>query len=304
MPAERCPLRRFDGSFGALSTAGARGLLWLCADDIAMVLRGIRDVELCYPIFVAAEVIMGLRLKPSKCVVVPVDPVVVPVDPAATEQHQATMQATLHSLDPRWSAFQVSSARLYLGVFLGPEAASRSRTAPLAKWKQRARDIAAGSPPAAATAVIYRKRAFSVLTYVAGLAQPPAAVVDWERDVHCRLLRLPGRALPRHGMLELTAMWGWPALPSVTVLTLVERYMRAEHICGLCGGRWRRPSGKFTPGTACRHRLARPRTGTHAGPPSPSHFSPPHTDHVCRLEGKRTSRKLVIRAAEDAPMRI
>ena len=78
---------------------------------------------------------------------------------------------------------------------------------------------------------------------MASLAPLPPCISDLERDVHCRLLRLPGRAIPLDGIIELSVCWGWPALTSVRAMATAERSLvaiRSEEV-------WRRRLARALP---------------------------------------------------------
>ena len=68
----------------------------------------------------------------------------------------------------------------------------------------------------------FRVRILPVLSYIAGLCVPPLGLAHAERDEHCRLLRLPGRPVPQHCLVESHRDWLWPRLPSLEGMRLVE----------------------------------------------------------------------------------
>eukprot|EP00959_Pyramimonas_sp_CCMP1952_P129572 2709485-Pyramimonas_sp.AAC.1 len=61
----------------------------------------------------------------------------------------------------------ISGKLKYLGMFLGPDVEWDSWHAPLSKYQSRCAMIAAGGSATEVTVLLYRRRAVTVLSYVA-----------------------------------------------------------------------------------------------------------------------------------------
>ena len=48
-----------------------KGIVRACADDIGVCLARLQHLQIISPIFISAEELAGLKLKPPKCVIVP-----------------------------------------------------------------------------------------------------------------------------------------------------------------------------------------------------------------------------------------
>lgn len=104
-------------------------------------------------------------------------------------------------------------AGTYNGVPLGRAEAGAAWTGPMAKWTERLRDTVAHGMPAVAAAAHYRVRTLPVLFYIGGMFAAPRNLARLERDALCRLLRLPGRAMPIRDQHDLCVSVGRPGVP-------------------------------------------------------------------------------------------
>lgn len=114
---------------------------------------------------------------------------------------------------PNWAAFKVSDHATYLGYVLGPGAGQHPWTKPVAKWAERAAEIARASPPVRIARQQYVVKALPVLDYVAAMSVPPSDIKEIYRRVVQTLWHLPGNFLPGEGHVEM-AEWGCPAVQS------------------------------------------------------------------------------------------
>jgi len=112
------------------------GTVCACADDIGLALRFVWSLAIVSEIFAHAEYLTLLKLKPAKCVLVPLfrslprdfQP---PIKGRSVSMFSNTAEFSdlarwcslwLAQFLPAWSSFQVASEALYLGAFLGPGA--------------------------------------------------------------------------------------------------------------------------------------------------------------------------------------
>ena len=161
------------------------GQIRACADDVGAALKSIHVLKLLEPIFQTAAETANLRLKPSKCVVVPTSAV-------ADEKLRTHIATWLATHIPAWKAFNITPSLSFL--VQGPVL---QWVAPSAKWRLRAKAIAATHCPASAAAVLYNSRAVPVMGFVAQLAILPAEVSTAERGVVSALLHAATNLLTR-----------------------------------------------------------------------------------------------------------
>ena len=172
------------------------GMTRACADDVGCALRSAASLCHLHDLFKIIERVANLRLKPSKCNIVPLW--------RRFSLHVTTvLKDTLRAKVPLWQAFNIVPYARYQGFWLGPAATDCMQwAAPLEKLKERvARLVASGVPPSTCT-LQYAIRCLPVLGYVAQLV-PLRQARGLEVDTGCKLLRLPGRALPADALLHL-----------------------------------------------------------------------------------------------------
>lgn len=198
----------------AVGTSGAGMARW-CADDVAALLRGLSQVPRVAPAIRVAEQAARLRLKASRCVLVP-------MLPHLTSDVAARCKAALRAVDPAWEEFVVGDTGKCLGVWLGPGAHTQICETPLKKYSERVAAQVARAPPAGVLPQWYASHVMSLFSYAAALAAPPPGLLQLQRHSIARLLRLPGTPWPYGGHHELVADWGWPRLPRLDVALQVE----------------------------------------------------------------------------------
>ena len=187
------------------------GIVRACADDIGAALSSINGLSVLQPVFQLASVSAGLRLKPSKCIVIPV----------FGEFSEDAKRAVMNWLEENihdWSRFSVRSTAKYLGIWMGPAAATQQWKTQLAKLAGRAATIVSLALPASASLPLYSSRAAPVTSYVAQFCEPPPVLERFERRLLCRILRIPFTALSFTHLTSLADMGG-PCVRTATVAT-------------------------------------------------------------------------------------
>eukprot|EP00973_Karenia_brevis_P091104 12405859-Karenia_brevis.AAC.1 len=96
-------------------TLNSKAIVELCADDIAIVFKNLRDMPVVHKLFELARRCAGLTLKTRKCVLVPLS---APLAPQTLENIRDFLQAQI----PEWLSMRIASSAEYLGIWLGPDA--------------------------------------------------------------------------------------------------------------------------------------------------------------------------------------
>ena len=92
------------------------GIVRACADDIGISLRRLKHLAMIQPIFSKAEMLAGLVLKPSKCVIVPLCDI--------SEEIRGSIITWLQNNIPVWDNFSIQTTTKLLGFYIGPKSAS------------------------------------------------------------------------------------------------------------------------------------------------------------------------------------
>ena len=142
------------------------GIVMACADNIAVVLQSIATPPALAEIFLAAERLAGLTLKPVKCFIVPL---FAPCTPDTTMY----IRDYLVQYRLAWKDFSITATAEYLGVWLGPAAATRNWSAQLGKFCNRINIIASSAPPTCIAVGTYNIKAVTTLSYPAQFLPSP-----------------------------------------------------------------------------------------------------------------------------------
>ena len=142
-----------------------RGLTTICADDIALVVKNIYELIVAHIIFIKGEWAAGLKLKISKCILVPLSG---PLSPALVQ----SIKSFLHTHIPAWANFVVASSAEYLGIWTGPTASVKHWTTQIAKYRDRVCAISDAAPPTALGIRTYNVKTVPVLSYPAQFLPP------------------------------------------------------------------------------------------------------------------------------------
>ena len=116
------------------------------------------------------------------------------------------IQCWLRRFLPAWSDFAVELSAPYLGCAFGPAALELFWSEAIAKWSERAAQIAASGASGAVISSLYRQRAASTLQYLAQLAPLPHFELR-ERDMISSMIRFPAVSLSLAGFFNL-GDWG------------------------------------------------------------------------------------------------
>ena len=129
--------------------------------------------------------ISGLTLKPSKCVTIF-------TFMCCSEQSILEVRGWLKFSIPEWKDMNIINCCEYLGFFICPAAGKHNWSWPLAKFKQRAREIHVAALPVAFSANEYNTKCLPTLLYVSQLCPPPPHILKAELGaIHkiCMFLR-------------------------------------------------------------------------------------------------------------------
>ena len=143
-----------------------RGVVTVCADDIAIVLQKWSDLPAVFRIFELARRAAGLSLKPRKCCIIPLS---APLTPHLIE----VLRDFLVRYVPAWSQFNISDTAEYLGIWIGPAANSRQGVAQLAKYKSRLEVIAQSGAAAFVSVKAYNSKAITVFFILCSVLPSP-----------------------------------------------------------------------------------------------------------------------------------
>lgn len=189
-----CPLSpllfviALDPSLRALqATMGPRSLVRGYADDIALVLKQLwKEAPAVARLFSTLQAMAGLRLKSKKCVMIPLWSIT----------GWGALKMLLREEIPSWGDFELDTKDKYLGVYLGPGAASLSWEGPLKKYVSRCAYIASLKVGLATSALLYRSLAVASLSFVMQICPIPAEVLVQEARALRRLAPGPGNWIP------------------------------------------------------------------------------------------------------------
>jgi len=161
------------------------GRVFACADDVGMVLFSIRSLIIAQEVFKHAETLALLKLKPVKCMLVPLSkmlpatfdlaapgPLVCISSSAEFADVRAWCKLWLQQFLPSWATFSVDSSAVYLTARLGPTLEGKQLDEPIAKWVSRSRLVAEAGAAPLASASLYNSRALSVTCYLAQFVLP------------------------------------------------------------------------------------------------------------------------------------
>ena len=190
-----------------------------CADDLGASLRKLSTLTVLHRIFVAAQRVSGLTLKPKKCLIVPTS---MRCSPHTVECIRDWLVRNL----PTWAHFQILPCGKYLGFRLGPTVGDSQWSDVLDKYRFLCHLIASAQTAASISSLRYRMRAFPVLSYIAQLAPLPEGFDKLEKWVLHKLVHFPFNALNRDAFFNLD-FFGGPRLPSADVMSSASRLRTA-----------------------------------------------------------------------------
>lgn len=107
------------------------------ADDIAICIRSVTQLAAVHRAFNAFSTATSLRLKPEKCVLLPLR-----VHGWGVDDQTAAYADLLKRTVPEWQNFQICGEAKYLGFVVGPRATLQSQwKAPVEKYETRVRTV-------------------------------------------------------------------------------------------------------------------------------------------------------------------
>jgi len=192
------------------------------ADDIAMVIpRGLEVLPCIASIFLEFGLISGLLLSIGKTVIAPLFPI-----------DLVEFRSLLTAAVPSWGAMQVSFAAKYLGVFVGPDKGTRSWTAPIRKYLDRAQQWGRLGLGLHMSIRAYSTYILSVLMFVGQLEPLPHSFDGFEATACRRLFPGPYRWIVPEVLKQLKAMHFPVELRDATAFSVAarSRVLRTENL--------------------------------------------------------------------------
>ena len=172
-----------------------KGIARQCADDVGAVLRGMVTMVQFKEVFDLSEMMANLRLKPRKCIVVPLARYKLDL------VHRIKSWMNTHI--PAWSAFKIMDRTKFLGFIMGPAVAGDSWVDPVAKTVDRSKIIASSGQPPSMAILQANSRAAPCIGYVAQILFPRSELWRVEREVGNRICHLPPGTLSRQALAQL-----------------------------------------------------------------------------------------------------
>ena len=124
-----------------------------CADDVGASMGNISSLVSLHACYSEMQVVSGLRLKPKKCVIIPL---AAKFHTALIAQYRSWLAAHI----PEWEHFTIAPHGKYLGFMLGPDAGTAQWEGPKHKYKDRVNKLAAARMPTSLACHMYNTHAF------------------------------------------------------------------------------------------------------------------------------------------------
>lgn len=183
-----------------------------CADDIGASIKGISDLCHLYPIFKAAEKLIGLILNAKKVVLVPV------ADELSDAVRHRITQYLIENL-PAWSTCRIQGAVLYLGFYIGPGAGLQNYTAAIRRYIARAKYVGRTGSSAGDSIRMYNRYVVTVLCFLPSLLDLPLNIDKKEAQAINDALHLAPNTVTHKSALGITAL-GFPEIIGVRASAL------------------------------------------------------------------------------------
>jgi len=271
------------------------GIVRACADDIGICLGRLKHLQLIAPIFSSALKLAGLKLKPPKCVIVPLC--------MLDDKRKKDISKWLKRNIPDWQDFAVKSSTKLLGFYLGPEAGKMNWTEQEAKIRTRVHSIKTSQAPSSLNAHTYNSRVVPVTSFVAQLLPIPARFYQLERAMLHTVLRLPQNMLCHCDFMHLHKIGG-PKFRSITAASssaLVRTSLKTvtswkswieqlEHAADVHLPLQTLVRNTLTPANWDSPPLAVNLRDASLGFPSHPHFDFSKSDLLCRIKGSDLSK--------------
>ena len=173
-----------------------RGIVELCADDIAIVLQSWLDHPSVHKDFEFARRAANLHLKPRKCFLIP-------LSARLTSHLIEIIEDFLRAQIPCWIDFEISSHALYLGIWLGPTAGSMQWTSQINKYIERVNLISSSGISSALATKAYNLKVATTLTYPAQFLLPPPNLIRLEKYAFVKMYKVPYNTFAYHEQFTL-----------------------------------------------------------------------------------------------------
>eukprot|EP00973_Karenia_brevis_P045328 6278287-Karenia_brevis.AAC.1 len=204
------------------SAVNNRGIVELCADDIAIVLQSWFDLPSVYKVFEYARRAANLHLKPRKCFLIPLS---APLTANLLEILKDFLRASI----PNWIEFSISSHALYLGIWLGPTAGSMQWTSQISKYIERVNLISSSGVSSDLATRAYNLKVANTLSYPAQFLSPPPNLTKLEKYAFVKMYKVPYNTFAHQEQFTLHND-GIPCMNSLHVLftAIKARFLHAN----------------------------------------------------------------------------
>ena len=182
-----------------------KGIARGCADDLGICLSRLKHLNVLAPIFQDAFKFAGLKLKPPKCVIVPLCQL--------SEKRKIDIAKWLRRNIPEWQHFSIQGCTKLLGFYIGPQAGRFNWTEQASKMKIRVQSIQLAEASIKLNAHTFNTRVVPVASYIAQLLPIPDRFMQIERALLHTVLRLPQNALCHADFFHIHEIGG-PSLRS------------------------------------------------------------------------------------------
>lgn len=185
-----------------LSHIVGEDVVFAFADDIAICIRSVTQLAAVHRAFAAFFTATSLRLKPAKCILLPLR-----MQGWSNDEQVAAYTDLLRRTVPEWHDFQICGEAKYLGFVVGPRATLQSQwQAPVEKYETRIRSVTATTTAPSLSFRFHSISSVPVLNYTAQLRPPSASARHAVLVAYQRMLRFPLKALPQDLVGQLHSM--------------------------------------------------------------------------------------------------
>ena len=179
---------------------GNKGIVRACADDIGICLARLKHLQVISPIFILAEELAGLKLKPVKCVIVPLCEL--------SERVRNDIVKWLQRNLPAWEKFAIEDATKLLGFYIGPKAGRKNWADQCCKVRSRVQSIQHAKASVKLNTHTYNSRVVPVTSYIAQLLPIPKKLMQLEHAMMHTTLRMPQNSLCHSDFMHLHRIGG------------------------------------------------------------------------------------------------
>ena len=193
---------------------GNQGVARAFADDTAMALKNIGDLNYLLEIFDDYGDISNLRLNLAKTVVIPL----------FLPQNWLEARRIVLGTVPRTELMKITLSAMYLGVHLGPEGFLQGWQAPIAKFTERINKWGSIFLGVLGDTKTYKIFCFSVLQFYLQFYELPEGITNLEKKASARIFKGPGKWISEADIAALYSQLGAPfSLPRARDTSLATR---------------------------------------------------------------------------------